>query len=349
MKQQYLAYIGTNSTRGSLGIYTLSVDAGTLQPAILSTCQAYNSGSLALSADDRCLYAVAEGMTFRGLADGGVTGYATSEDGRLRELGGARTHGQRPCCVAVDQTRHHLYACSFFGGTLSMFPLADDGAPLPARIVVPPPTDVDSPFQALHCVLPIGEAYVGVISLTECALIIYAVADGRRVTAFPFPGKPFPRYLEVCGDYIYALMQDPGDIYVFRNLLAKEWRIMHIQTLSVQWADYSGHFGTTTLRATPDGRLMLAATRRNNTLTVFRVQDDGTLALGDIVTLPGETPRDFHISRDGRIAVTALQKSDEVCVHEIDYENATLHYHGGIVKVPSPAAVAVSGRYDVQH
>lgn len=343
---QYYAYIGTNSVRGSRGIYTVAVDAETLQPTIASAHPAYNSGSLALSADERCLYAITEGMTFRGLADGGVVGYAAGRGGAMTELGGERTHGQRPCCVAVD--KHNVYACSFFHGTMSILPLAENGRPLPARLVV---DELDSAggfsAKALHCVAPIGEGFVGVISISECALVIYSALDGRRVTDFKFPGKPFPRYLEKCGDCIYAMMQDPGDVYVFRNSLGKEGGIELLQTVSVQREGYGDRFGTTTIRATPDGKLMLAATRRANSLTIFRIQADGKLEISDIVTLPGETPRDFNISRDGRIAVTALQKSDEVCVHEIDYENATLHYRGGIIKVPSPAAVAVSGRNNV--
>lgn len=340
---RYYAYIGTNSVRGSLGIYTIAIDADTFAADIVASHPAYNSGALALGPNDKCLYVAVEGMTFRGLADGGVTAYGIGENGVLTEIGGAPSHGQRTCSVAVDAAGRNLYAANFYRGSLAMFPLAGDGRPLPARVVVDGPKEVSGLFRALHCVAPIGEDFVGAISLTEGALVIYSAVNGARVTDFTFPGGTFPRTLEVCGDCLYALIQDPGDVYVFRNRLGTEGRIEHLQTLSVQRGDFSGPFGASAIRATPNGRLMLAATRRANTLTVFRVQTDGTLALGDIVPLPRQIPRDFHISRDGRIAVTALQKSNAVCVHEIDYENATLRDTGSIVTIPSPAAVAVGG------
>lgn len=343
-RQGYLAYIGTNSVRGSKGIYTLSVDADTLRSEIIATHQEYNTGSIDLSADERFLYAACEGMTFRGHADGGIIGFATGVDGSLTEIGSARSHGQRTCCVSVDESGKKLYACNFYAGTFAAFNIDKGGAPSEAYMVVAPPP-VPGAWRALHCVKPIGEDYIGVISLAECALVIYEAASGRRVTSYEFPGHPFCRYLEVCGRRIYALMQDPGDVYVFENNLDENGSIKLLQRISIQPDCYMGRFGATTIRATPNEALMLCATREVNTITMLKVHDDGTLERSSIVTLPGKTPRDFNISRDGEIVVTALQASDEVCVHRIDYENATLAYTEGCkVGVPSPAAVAVSRR-----
>lgn len=342
-KPHYLAFVGTNSVRGSKGIYSVSIDGETLEPTLVSTRQVYNSGGLAISRTRNWLYAASEGMTFRGVADGGVTGYAYDGAGVLTELGGARSHGQRTCAVAVDGASGNVYGANFYEGTWAKWPLDGTGAPQPASLVVAPP-DVPGAFlRALHCILPIGEKYVGVISLTECALVVYRVSDGSRVTEYVFPNRPFPRYLEVCGGCIYAMMQDPGDIYVFRDRLDENGSIELVQTVSVQ-REKLEHYGTTTIRATPDGRLMLAATREANSLTVFRILPDGWLELADVVALPGETPRDFGISQDGVFTVTCLQRSDAVCIHRIDYEHATLVDTGYKLAIPSPAAMAVTGR-----
>ena len=138
-------------------------------------------------------------------------------------------------------------------------------------------------------------------------------------------------------------MQDPGDIHVFRNRLDENETIEHIQTISVQRKKME-RYGTTTIRVTPNGQLMLAATRNANSLTVFRVLPDGRLELGDVITLPGETPRDFAISGDGTFTVTCLQRTDEICIHRIDYEYATLQDTGWKLSIPSPAAMAVTDR-----
>lgn len=342
-QSHYLAFVGTNSVRGSKGIYSVSIDAETLEPTLVSTHQVYNTGGLSISKTRNWLYAASEGMTFKGLADGGVTGYSYDTYGVLTELGGARSHGQRTCAVAVDEAARNVYGANFYEGTWAKWPLSETGAPQPASLVIAPPDVPNAFLKALHCILPIGEKYVGVISLTECALVIYRAEDGSRVTEYVFPNRPFPRYLEVCGGCIYALMQDPGDIYVFKNRLDENGSIELMQTISVQ-REKMDHYGTTTIRVTPDHRLMIVATREANSLTVFRILPNGCLELANVVTLPGQTPRDFGISQDGVFTVTCLQRTNEICIHRIDYENATLVDTGYKLGIPSPAAMAITGR-----
>lgn len=342
-KPHYIAFVGTNSVRGSKGIYSVAIDGETFEPVIAATHQVYNTGTLAISKKANRLYAGSEGMTFKGVADGGVYGYAYDENGTLTELGAARSYGQRTCSVAVDDDNTAVYGANFYKGTWVKWPLDANGAPQPAQLVVEPPVVPDAFLTALHCIAPIGEKYVAVISLTEGALVVYKADNGERVTDFVFPNKPFPRYLEIVGDTIYALMQDPGDVYVFRSHLDENGTLELLQTLSVQ-KEKMEHYGTTTIRVTPDHKLMLAATRNANSITVFRILPDGKLEMSDIVTLPGETPRDFGISQDGKLVVTCLQKTNEICIHTIDYEHATLVDTGHKLAIPSPAAMAITGR-----
>lgn len=346
MDTYYLAYIGTNSVRGSKGIYSVRINADTWDAEIVHTAEAYNAGSVALHQTGQYLYAVNEGMTFDGYADGGVSVYRTDADGALTRIGGQRTYGQRTCCVAADNAGKRVYACNFYDGTWTAFPAAENGVLLPAELVIKPPADAE--WKALHCIAPVGEDYVGVISLAECAFVVYRAKDGERITSYTFPEHPFPRYFETCGNTIYAMMQMPDDIYVFENCLKKDGSIRLIQKISLMGDGYQGMAATSTLRATPDGRLLLAANRPSNSITVFERQEDGTLMRKNVVELPGNGPRDFHISRDGKIAVAALQHSDEISVHEIDYENKTLVQRGKKLSIPSPAAVAVSGRVGIE-
>lgn len=341
-KSIYQVYIGTNSVRQSQGIYTVHVDGESLVPRIVSTCPFYNSGALALSEDERFLYAAVEGMTFDGLADGGVVGYETSPEGVLKKRNGRPSHGQRTCCVAVDTAGKSVSACNFYEGTMSIFDVDDNGFMEPARLVIAPPETAG--WKALHCVGYIQEKYIGVISLAECALVIYRADNGCRVAEYVFPGQPFPRYFAAYGKYIYAMMQMPDDIYVFESCLENGGGIRLIQKVSVMQDSFIGPKATSTLRVTPDGRLLLAANRPTNSITVFLRMDDGALERSAIVTLPGKVPRDFHISRDGRIVVTALQKSDEICIHEIDYEHGTLRECSKVTGIISPASVAVGRR-----
>ena len=193
---------------------------------------------------------------------------------------------------------------------------------------------------------PVEKDFVGVISLTECALIIYRRDTGERVTAWNFEGHPFPRYFETVGNYIYAMMQMPDDIYVFESHLNENGTLKLIQKIALLPEGSRAMKATSTIRATPDGRLVLAANRPTNSITVFKRYGDGTLERASVSTLPGEVPRDFNISQDGQLVVTALQKSDHICVHRIDYENMRLGPMEGMVSIPSPAAVSPGRRME---
>ena len=343
MSQSYYnAFIGTNSVRGSRGIYSLRIDGETGAAEVVSTEQAYNTGCVVLTEDGKNLYAVAEGMTFEGYADGGLTAYQVHPDGRLTKLNGARSHGQRTCCAAVDAEKKNAYACNFYDGTWSAFRLEENGALKPAHLVVEPPAEAE--WKALHCVGTIEDDYVGVISLAECALVIYRAEDGARVTSFPFPGHPFPRYFAAVDHSIYAMMQFPDDIYVFESRLKEEGTIKLLQKVQLMDDAHRAMPSTSTIRVTPDHSLVLAANRDSNTITIYSRQSDGTLKTERVAELPGNGPRDFNISQDGALVVTAMQHSDEVYILKIDYERKNLVQLGGPVKVPSPAAVAVSGR-----
>ena len=337
----YRAWIGTNSVRGSAGIYTLEILPEAEQVRVVACAPAYNSGSLALGKGEQVLYAASEGMTFDGCAAGGVTAFAIGRDGSLSKLNGARSAGQRTCCVAADPAGRAVYGCDFYVGTWNAWPLNPDGSLRPFRLSVPPAAGGK---QALHCIAPIDKELLAVISLAENALVVYKTEDGSRVTSFTFPEGVFARYLAVADGTIYAMLQMPDDIYVFENRLRLDGTIRHIQTIAVMDAAHRTMPATSTIRVTPDGGLVLAANRPSNSITVFSRNPDGTLRFEDLVVIPGNGPRDFNISGDGRLAVVAMQHSDEVFVLRVDYEKKTLLPLAGPVRVPSPAAVVVSGR-----
>ena len=87
-KKGYTAWIGTNTMRNSLGIYTVSINGDTLRGEIKHTEKAYNTGALALSKDGKRLYAASEGMSFMGYGSGGVMSYRIDGGGKLVYLNG---------------------------------------------------------------------------------------------------------------------------------------------------------------------------------------------------------------------------------------------------------------------
>ena len=59
-------YVGTNSIRGSQGIYTLSLDTGSGKMDVLGTAEAQDSAYLCVNRDGSRLYAVMESLEYEG-------------------------------------------------------------------------------------------------------------------------------------------------------------------------------------------------------------------------------------------------------------------------------------------
>ncbi len=334
--RRYTVWAGTNSVRGSRGIYSLALDQE-WNLHLTHTQQAYNTGAVAFDAGHQRLFAASEGMVFLGQASGGLTSYQVRPDGGLVEIGKTCTVGQRPCRIAVDSKGENVYVSNFFGGSLAMIPVGKDGAPGPVRKLISEPRP-EHWMHAMHCVgILEDDKSVGALNISQSEFVVYDAHTGARKQSYSFGERVFVRSFAAKGNLIYVMIQNPGDIYVLEMTptalkLKQKVRIMPAPP------DF---YGTSAIAVTPNGKLVVAAVRRTNTAAIFAVGEDGCLRQTDAVEFPGETPRDFAISPDGEILVTALQASDEICVHQIDYENQTLVFRSVFAGVPSPAAIAI--------
>lgn len=340
--KNYIAFIGTNSVRGSRGIYTVRIDGGTLQAKVISTQEAYNTGALVLSHSKKYLYAASEGMTFMGKASGGAMAYRIEQNGVLTYLGGTVTGGQRPCCLDISLEDDELYAANFFGQSLAMIPIAPDGTLQPMRMLIQESRGMDSPETGMHCVRTLNDkTAIGAIAVGPCRYMVYDRETGAERSGFRFGDRMFPRHFVTSQDntMVYAFMQMPAEVHVLRVL--EDGSMERVQIVPVIRPGFKGMCGGSELRLTPNGKLLIAATRGADTLCVLRVLEDGTLEPADYIRTPGQTPRDINISPDGRFVLSALQLSNEISIHEIDYENATLKLRCSGVAIPSPAAVEI--------
>ena len=297
---------------------------------IKHTVQTYNSGYLALGGDR--LFAVSEGMTFRGKATGGVTSYSIHPDGSLTETGWQFTDGQRPCCICANAEGTEICISNFYGGLLHAYPVAPDGAIGEARFTIDEENII--PMKALHCVglLP-GEKVYGVISLSRMSLILYDAASGARICEyFPGPGN-HPRHFASSpdGNTLYLLMQGPPVIHVLQ-FNGSDLALQQIAPLT----ETPIVFGASAVRVSPDGKYVIAALREDDTLYVYKVVEEG-LELINTEKLPGRVPRDFNFTPDGKFVISALQYSDQVSIHRFD--NGSLELCMVLDDIPSPASV----------
>ena len=126
--KEYTAYVGTDSIRGSEGIYCIGIDAETGALCLKGAAPAHDPGYLALAGDGKTLYSTIECMHYMGKARAGVCSFRIGEDGLHTPLNQAPAEGQLTAHLCVDDARKKLYVASYVGGRVNVYALNEDGS-----------------------------------------------------------------------------------------------------------------------------------------------------------------------------------------------------------------------------
>jgi 6-phosphogluconolactonase len=124
-KGKELIYVGTYSK----GVYGFHYDVQTanLEPAGLLG-EVENPSFLILHPNHQYLYAVSE-LTGDANPIGGVASFAINpQNGSLRLLNKRSSEGAAPCHLALDKTSKMLMVANYVTGTVSSFPILEDGS-----------------------------------------------------------------------------------------------------------------------------------------------------------------------------------------------------------------------------
>jgi len=95
----------------------------------------------------------------------------------------------------------------------------------------------------------------------------------------------------------------------------------------------------------PSGWFVVVSNRGHDSLSVFKVRQDGaaagTLCTVNFTHTRGETPRHFAFDSSGQWLIVANQDADNVSVFEFHFSTGTLKYTGHQYKIKSPNFVCV--------
>ena len=333
---QYLAYLGTDSVRGSRGIYTVSLDSETGGLRLLGATAAQDAGYLALSEDGTMLYAAIESMILDGKPQGGVAAYQIGADGLPVFKGRQGAAGQLICHVSCGGDR--VYASSYLNGTVSIFQTAGDGGLLPCDTVIRH-TGTDGYAPHIHCAkLTADGRYLCVVEVGYHALCLYDTAHYEK--QYEIRTKPVRPRQVVCTESCVYLLTEGGmtvDVYAYRPDSAEKLTLK--QSLSCLPEGFRGMGGAGGIRLSPDGNTLFASIRGADVMAVFAVDDRGMLEKRSVTKLCGSTPRDFNVSPDGRHLLIGLQKSDTMAVYGFDPHSRNLTLETADFHIPSCSCV----------
>ena len=354
-----LLYVGTYTTGKSEGIYhyRLNLSSGELKH-VGTTRQVVSPSYLALSPDQRYLYAVNEVDEFAGKKSGAVTAFAVDQrTGELRLLNQQPSLGGSPCYVEVEARGNFVLAANYVGGNVSVLPVQRGGSLGRATDMKQDEgSSVNRDRQEgphAHCIVMDRSnrfAYSCDLGTDKIMIFRFDSRNGKLQPAEPpwVQAKPGagPRHLTFHpnGKYVFVMNELDSTITAFaRNQV--NGSLTALRTITTLPAGFSGANTGADIHASPDGRFVYSSNRGHNSIAIFAFDSraGGLTAVGHESTR-GATPRNFAIDPTGTFLLAANQKSDNIVVFRRDQATGRLSANGKMVEVPTPVCIKFANR-----
>lgn len=334
--EQLELYIGTYTAEGSEGIYRVIFDNanGTATaPELMVAVD--NPSYLAFSPDNAYLYAVSEGETNETSA---LNAFAVEAGGTLTLLSRHATGGAAPCYVKV--AGDYVYTANYLGGSVSVFPIAQDGSTDEAVHIEKFEREGD--VAHLHGLFdaPGRELYATDLGLDNLYLIDPVTDTDNTyhfniLTTTHLPDGFGPRHLATSVDAsrLYVLGELSGEVAVF------DTEKRPFELLQLIPSDSVGGGGCADIHLSPDGRFLYASNRlKEDGISIFAVDSEGLLTKIDY-TYTGIHPRNFTLSPDGRWLLCANRDSDNIQIFERDLDSGKLTNTGREISLSMPVCL----------
>jgi 6-phosphogluconolactonase len=345
-------WIGTTTPRNgdSKGIYRAALDletGGLTRPALAA--EVASPGFVTLHPRGTRLYSVCQLPDGQG---GGVACFEVSPDRQTLRLLNTQPIGDGGAAhLAVDRTGSCLFTAQYSGGSVAVFPLADDGIIQPRSALAKHegsgPNEVRQQAPHPHWV-GVGpeNRFLFVPDLGIDQVVIYRMnlETGQldRHGGGSCPPGAGPRHMKFHpnGRFAYVLNELQLSISAFRYD-AQAGSLHALETVLTLPEDMQEiRNSSSEIRIHPTGRFVYAANRGHDSIAVFHADPDtGALTFVEHEAIRGSWPRNFNLDPTGTWLLAAGRNSNTIAVFRIDPETGGLIYTGKTVSCPTPICI----------
>ena len=346
---EYWAYVGTYTTKGSKGIYVSRFDAGTGTMSPLK---------LAAVATNPCFLAVRPGneslISAAGVATNGrVLAYGIDRKSGALQLLNERECGSKGIChVSFDGTGKYAFAASYGSAQIFAWQVGSDGrlgdltasvqhsgssvnrarqASAHAHQII---TDPGNRFVFV-CDLGMDkvmayrlEAANGSLSAAEPAFTAIAAGSGPRHLAFA-PGGRFAYLINEMGSTVTAFAY-----------AAETGRLSALGTYPTLPAGFTNSNTGAEMVVHPSGKYLYASNRGLDSVAIFAIDPvSGLLTPAGQVSTQGRTPRFMTLDPTGNYLLVGNQDSGSLVEFRVRTEDGGLVPTGQVLDVNSPVSV----------
>ncbi len=350
----HLLYIGSYTTKASLGMYAYRFDPATGKLHALGlAAETKNPSFLACNANRKLLYAVVEVDNYCGKWSGAIRSYSVHpETGVLTFLNEVSSAGAGPCYLSLDKAARHALAANFNSGSIAVFPVMQDGGLGPAKSFLQhhgkgaDPERQEGPHTHAIATSPDSRfALVTDLGLDRLSSYGFDADTGTVVESGAFiaktPDRSGPRHFAFHpgGNFVYLVCELNSTITTFTYDSASG-SLCEIQTADLLPAGFSDYNIAAHVQVNATGRFLYASNRGHDSIAVFAIHPvSGVLRLVEHVSTGGKKPRHFAIDPSGRFMLVANQDSDSLTVFCIDQISGRLTPTGKHYEAPTPLFV----------
>lgn len=341
---------GTYASAKSEGIYVYRFDATSGSAAYVSMTKVSNPSFVAVSPDEKFVYAVEEDANANGTG-GQVSAFSFNKnDGTLHLINRQATGGNHPCYVTVDKTGKWLVAGNYSSGSLAVFSIEANGGLGPGTITRHEGSGPNKARQAsphVHATFfSADNRYLFVPDLGIDKLMIYAFDENTgniSLAKQPFtssePGAG-PRHIcfNPVSSFAYLVEELSGTVVTYKF---KKGKLKQKQRISTMPAGDTSFAGSADIHVSPDGKFLYASNRAEaNTIAIFSIdRRTGKLTPGGHQSSLGKTPRNFNFDPSGNFLLVANQNSDQIVVFKINKDTGLLTDTGNRIDVGKPVCL----------
>lgn len=350
--QEHYMLIGTYNSPKSEGIYVYKFNSNDGSAKPVSQIKASNPSFLAVSPDEKFIYAVNEtGDTSK--FSGGVSSYSFDKrTGEISFINRQSTLGNNPCYVSTDRKGKWVFAANYSSGNMVIFPVNDDGALGP--VMMNQPYHGSGPDKSRQLtshahfvsiaennkdlfVTDLGSDNINIEHFHEKTGHIFNT-EHQAIAVEPGGG---PRHLDIDAQsrFIYLLEELTGHISVYTYPGKEKPKLL--QRIRSTPASYTGKEGSADIHLSPDGKFLYTSNRgESNTIAIFSVdKKNGTLSLKGHQSTLGKTPRNFNFDPTGKFLLVGNQNSDEIVVFKRNNRTGMLTDTGNRIEIGKPVCI----------
>jgi 6-phosphogluconolactonase (cycloisomerase 2 family) len=171
------------------------------------------------------------------------------------------------------------------------------------------------------------DAEKGLLAPNDPPAVSLPPGDGPRHFAFHPNGR-----------WLFSIQEEGSTIVLF-DYDAANGRLAARQTISTLPSGFAGTNFCSEILVSGDGRFVYAGNRLHDSIGIFSIGRDGTLAHVADEWSRGDYPRSFNFDPAGQFLYSCNQRGDNVAVFRVDRKTGGLSFTGHYAPVGNPSCI----------